>query len=67
MYRHVFIRLPYVKLKQRVNFFPAQQPPVGLGLLIAEVSKSHSDTLGRIPLDEWSARRRDSYLHYMQN
>jgi len=31
---------------------------VGLGLLIFEVSQSHSDiTLGRAPLDAWSARR----------
>jgi hypothetical protein len=37
---------------------------VGLGLLY-EVSRSHSvghTTIGRTPLDEWSARRRDLYL-----
>jgi hypothetical protein len=44
------------------NFFSmAQQPLVGQGLII-EASQSHSDTLGRTPLDEWSARRRDLYL-----
>ena len=41
-------------------FFLAQQPPVGQGLLIHEVSRSH--TVGRTPLDEWSARPRDLYL-----
>jgi hypothetical protein len=43
----------------------AQQPLVGQGLLIIEASRSHSlrhTTLGRTPLDEWSARRRDLYL-----
>ena len=35
----------------------AQEPLVGLGLLIIDVSRSHSDPkLGRTPLDEWSAR-----------
>ena len=36
---------------------------LGLGLLF-EVPRSHSrhNTLGKIPLDEWSARRRDHYL-----
>jgi hypothetical protein len=43
----------------------AQQPLVGQGLLITEASRSHParhTTLGRTPLDEWSARRRDLYL-----
>jgi len=31
-------------------------------LLIVEVSRSYTTTFGRIPLDEWSARRRDLYL-----
>jgi hypothetical protein len=38
---------------------------VGQGLLIIEVLRSHSiiyTTLGRTPLDERSARRRDPYL-----
>ena len=42
-----------------------RQPHVGLGLLIVEVSRSHSarhTTVGRTPLDEGSARRRDFYL-----
>jgi hypothetical protein len=45
-------------------FFMPQQPLVGQGLLIAEVSRSHfrHTTLGRTPLDNWSARRRDLYL-----
>jgi len=45
-----------------VCLFLAQQPPVGHGLLIHEVSRSHTTTVGRTPLDEWSARRRDLYL-----
>jgi hypothetical protein len=43
----------------------AQQPLVGQGLFNIEASLSHSfrhTTLDRIPLDEWSARRRDLYL-----
>jgi len=44
-------------------FFLAQQPPVGQGVLIQEVSRSHTHiTVGRTPLDEWSSRRRDLYL-----
>jgi hypothetical protein len=46
-------------------FFMERQPLVGQGLLIAEASLSHSaghTTLGKTPLDEWSARRRDLYL-----
>ena len=40
-----------------------QQPPVGQDLLIIEVSRSHWDTtIGRTPLHEWSAWRRDLYL-----
>ena len=34
---------------------------MGQGLLIYEVSISHT-TVGRTPLDDWSARRRDLYL-----
>jgi len=42
----------------------AQQPLVGQCLLTLEASRSHSrhGTIGRIPLDEWSAQRRDLYL-----
>jgi len=44
-------------------FFMAQQPLVGQNLLIIEASRSHSGTtLGRTPLDKWSARHRDLYL-----
>ena len=43
-------------------FFMAQQPLVGQAVIF-EASRSHSDTWhGRIPLDEWSAQRRDFYL-----
>ena len=38
---------------------------MGHGLLIHEVSRSHTQrrtTVGRTPLDEWSARRTDLYL-----
>ena len=45
--------------------FLARQPPVGQGLLIHEVSRSHTQrrtTVGRTPLDKWSGRRRDLYL-----
>jgi hypothetical protein len=46
-----------------VCLFFAQQPPVGQGLLIHEVSRSQRrTTVGRTLLDEWSARRRDLYL-----
>ena len=45
--------------------FPiAQQLPVSQGFII-ETSRSNSikhNTVGRIPLDEWSASRRDLYL-----
>ena len=47
-------------------FFPpvALRPNAGHGLLILEVSRSHTAThhIGRTPLNEWSARRRDLYL-----
>jgi len=44
-------------------FSMAQYPLVGQGFLVIQASRSHSDTtLGRTPLDEWSARRRDPYL-----
>ena len=43
----------------------AQQPPVCQGLLIFTRFLDHTQrrtTVGRTPLDEWSARRRDLYL-----
>jgi hypothetical protein len=42
-----------------------QQPLVGKGLLITEASLPHTathTTLGKTPLDEWSAQRKDLYL-----
>ena len=36
-------------------------PPSLLGLIVVEASRSYPDTLGRTPLDEWSARRKDLY------
>jgi hypothetical protein len=45
--------------------FLGAQPIVGQGLLVTATSISHSiihTTLGRVPLDERSARRRDLYL-----
>jgi len=39
-------------------------PTAGKGILIYEVSRSHSTThtVGRTPLNEWPARHRDLYL-----
>jgi hypothetical protein len=46
-----------------------QQPNSGLGRLIFEFSRSHTirHTLGRTPLDEWSAWRTGRYLHNTQH
>jgi len=43
-------------------FTMAQQTQVVQGRLIIEASWSHSDTIGRTPLDKRSARRKDLYL-----
>ena len=45
-------------------FSVALRPNVGHGLLILDVSRSQKrrTTVGRTPLDEWSAHRRDLYL-----
>jgi hypothetical protein len=44
-------------------FLIAQLPVVGLGLLVIVALRSHRHTtLGRIPVDKWSAYRRDLYL-----
>jgi hypothetical protein len=52
-----------VKNPKRVISPMAQQPLVGQGLLSIEASRSHSHTpLGRTPLEEWSAQRKDLYL-----
>jgi hypothetical protein len=44
----------------------ARQPYMGLGLLVSSRFHDHTllrhTTLGRTPLDEWPARRRDLYL-----
>jgi len=46
-----------------IFLFLARQLPVGQGLLIHEVSRSQRRTaVGRTPLDELSARRRDLCL-----
>ena len=51
-----------VQINQPNFFFAvALRPNAGHGLLIHEVSRSHT-TVGRTPLDEWSARRRDLCL-----
>ena len=49
----------------RIFFFMALWPNAGHGLHIHEVSRTHIQrrtTVGRTPLDEWSARHRDLYL-----
>ena len=63
------IPLLYHKNKMLVKLFffftMAQQPVVRQGLLLIEDSPSHSfrsTTVGKTPLDEWSARRTDHYL-----
>ena len=43
--------------------FGRNGPPVGQDLLIREVLRSRRTTAGRTPLDDWSARRWDLYLH----
>jgi hypothetical protein len=63
-------RITFCNQSHRTSHSPRQfffsngaTAPSGHGLLIIEASRSHSDTpLGRTPLDEWSARRRDLYL-----
>jgi len=62
----------YLQLGVRKYFLlTTQRHLLGQGLLITDASCSHSrhTTLGRSPLDEWSARRRDLYLtvHNTQN
>ena len=57
--------IPLLPLYAFVVFFNGSTAPVDLGLLDVKASRSHSgrhSTLGRTPLDEWSARRRDLYL-----
>ena len=48
-----------------IFFNVALRPNAGYGLLILEVFLDHTQwrtTVGRTPLDEWSARHRDLYL-----
>jgi hypothetical protein len=55
----------YVTLCPRTSSSITQQPLMSQDLLIVKASWSHSvrhTSLGNIPLDEWSARRRDLYL-----
>ena len=50
--------------------FGETAPPVGQGILIQEVSRSHTQwrtTVGRAPLDECSSRRTDLYLKTHNN
>ena len=53
------------KLYCLLVFFIAQQPLEGQGLLGVEVPRSHClryTTIGRTPLDDWSARRKFLFL-----
>ena len=65
------VNTPFVLLAWRLTnqpqFFPlCNSPPAGQVLIIIEVLSPHSTlrhtTVGRTPLDEWSARRIDLYL-----
>ena len=61
---------PNTSILKYANRIPtAQQPLMGQDLLVIEASRSHSDTptLGRTPLDERSARRRDFTTHDTHN
>ena len=55
------LSLSYIQV---LTFFSpvALRPNAGHGLLILDVSRSHTTTHHSPPLDEWSARRRDLYL-----
>jgi hypothetical protein len=67
--RFVFKGLKIEILRSFKEYFLwCSNPTRASGLLIVEVSRSHSDThtACRTPLNEWSARRRGSYLHNTQ-
>jgi len=56
-----------------ISFSMAQQPPslpqwarASLFMRFLEPTQLYTHTLGRTPLDEWSARRTDRYLHNTQ-
>jgi len=54
----------------KIEHFHGWTPLVRLNFLTVGVPRSHSDTphsSGRTPLDKWSARRRDLYLHNTQH
>jgi hypothetical protein len=56
------------KISGAILFIIVRQPPVGKCLLFIEDSWSlRRPTLGRTPLDEWSARRSDLYLTKKQH
>ena len=61
-------KTPFTPILTRFHFhffYGACSPVVDYGLLILEVFRHHTrrhTTVGRTPLDEWSARRRDLYL-----
>jgi hypothetical protein len=64
---NVSIWNPNYRLSNCVIFFFVwrNSPPVGHGLQIHEVYRSHTQwctAIGRTPLNEWSARHRDFYL-----
>jgi len=44
-------------------FAVVQQPKSGLGCLIIEVSRSHTDPPGRTPVNEWSTCHRGCCPH----
>jgi hypothetical protein len=62
----VYVRIcGFVVSDLKGNFFVPLQSNAGHGLLILEVYLDHTQrrsTVGRTPLDEWSARRIDLYL-----
>ena len=68
-YQHEVIRTIYQRITRKIYtslffFSVALRPNAGHGLLILEAS-DHTQrriTVGRTPLDEWTARRRDLYL-----
>jgi hypothetical protein len=74
----IYSSVPFINpaIHQYINSFIffslSQQPNSSLGLLAVEVSRSHTirhthtHTPDRTPLNEWSARFRDRYLHSTQ-
>ena len=57
------------RIKYSNVFYGACSPIAGYGLLILEAFRGHTQrhiTVGRTPLDEWSARRRDNTQHSQQ-